>query len=245
MTLEERRAAWNTRARARLEASGPELLPRAVLAHALASSWIPRTNRAAVDACWRAHPIRAERLCRRLASRSGAPPKWRWAIGDQDGLPASFRVPPLPYRERAHRAGPGQCIVCGQTIFRLGWHADYWGSGEPNRRAEWHACCVVAWNFWIAPGNHRKLLSKLQGRKCGLSERRLLRTAEVDHRTPLHQVWRDYRDRPWPELLAFWGMPNLQVVNSTVHTLKSVEEARTRAKARSGQRSDEDQSVIL
>jgi len=245
VSFEERRAAWNTKARATIEASRPELLPRAILTHALASLWIPRTHRAVVDAYWRAHPIRAERLCRRLASRSGGPPDWRWRIGEEDDLPASFRVPPLPYRERVHRSGPGQCIVCGQKIFRFGWHADYWGSGEPNRRAEWHACCVAAWRLWISPASHRKLLSKVQGRKCALSGKRLLRTAEVDHRTPLHQVWREHRDVPWPNLLAFWGMPNLQVVNSTVHTLKSVEEARTRAKARSGPRSDEDQSLIL
>jgi len=232
--LEERRAAWNMRARAALKASGPEVLPLAVTVHALQSSWIPRTNRAAVDAYWRAHPVRAERLSRLLASRSGAPPDWAWRIGDEGDLSPTFRVPPLPYRERAHRLGPGHCLVCGQKVFRLGWHADYLGSGESNGRAEWHACCVAAWRFWTAPGNHRKLLSKLQGRRCALSGRRLLRTAEVDHRTPLHQVWRDYRDRPWRELLAFWGTPNLQVVNSTAHSLKSIEETRTRASARSG-----------
>jgi hypothetical protein len=98
-------------------------------------------------------------------------------------------------------------------VFRFGWHVDQWGLGQPNRRAEWHACCVAAWRFWNAPGHHRKLLSKLQNRRCALSGARLLRTAEVDHCIPLVQVWREYRDQPWPDLLAFWGMPNLQVVN--------------------------------
>ena len=74
----------------------------------------------------------------------------------------------------------------------------------------------------------------MQGRRCALSGSRLLRTAEVDHRTPLFQVWRDHRDRPWAELLSFWGLPNLQVVNSVMHDRKSVEETRTRARLRSG-----------
>ncbi len=234
MRLEERRAIWNTRAQAALDASGREILPSAVLVHAHQSRWIPRTPRAAVDAYWRAHPIRAERLSRLLATRSGTPGGWQWRVGAEDDLPASFRVPPLPYRERGHRAGAGRCVVCGQEVFRFGWHENHWGSATPNRRAEWHACCVAAWKFWLAPGNHRKILSRLQGRKCALSGSRLLRTAEVDHRTPLIQVWRDHGDRPWPELLAFWGMPNLQVVNSIAHNRKSGDEARTRATLRSG-----------
>ncbi len=244
MRLEERRVAWNRRARTALEASGPGVLPPVVLAHALRSYWIPRTGRAAVDAYWRAHPTRAERLSRALASRSEAPPDWRWRIGD-GGQPASFRAPPLPYREPEYREGAGQCIVCGQKVFRFGWHADHWRSGAPNRRAEWHACCVTAWKFWTTPGNHRKLLSKLQGRKCALSGKRLLRTAEVDHRTPLFQVWRDHRDKPWPQLLAFWGVPNLQVVNDAAHLRKSIEETRTRAMLRSGKSDQEAQPVIV
>src|SRR5688500_137845 len=95
--LEERRATWNTRARTALESSGPGVLPRAVLAHALRLPWIPRTSRAAVDAYWAAHPIRAERLSRGLANRSGAPPGWHWRIGADEGPGKSFRMPPLPY----------------------------------------------------------------------------------------------------------------------------------------------------
>jgi hypothetical protein len=34
----------------------------------------------------------------------------------------------------------------------------------------------------------------------------------VDHRVPLFQVWSEHRDLPWPKLLDFWGMPNLQIV---------------------------------
>src|SRR5687768_18508777 len=97
------------RARAALEASGAEVLPLAVTVHALQSSWIPRTNRAAVDAYWRAHPVRAERLSRLLASRSGAPPDWAWRIGD---------------RSEERRVG--------KECRSRGWS---WQGGEPGRRA--------------------------------------------------------------------------------------------------------------
>jgi hypothetical protein len=42
---------------------------------------------------------------------------------------------------------------------------------------------------------------------------------------PLFKVWRDYRDRSWPALLAFWGVPNLKVINRAVHVEKSAREA--------------------
>ena len=44
-------------------------------------------------------------------------------------------------------------------------------------------------------------------------------------------VWREHRETAWPELLAFWGAPNLQVINRTVHRDKCTSEARDRARA--------------
>jgi hypothetical protein len=225
MSVEARRQAWNARASARIEASG-DRLPAAVLAHALRQRWMPRTLRAAVDAYWRAHPIRAERLARALAARSGTPDGWTWRAGD-----ASFRLPPLPYRLPKAECVPGRCVVCGQPVYALGWHCVRTGAEAPGRAA-WHSACVVAWKFWTAPADHRKILSKLQGRRCALSGSRLLRTAEVDHRVPLFLVWREHRDRPWPELLSFWGRPNLQVVNREAHGEKCVDETRGRAEFR-------------
>ena len=55
-----------------------------------------------------------------------------------------------------------------------------------------------------------------------------LKTAEVDHRTPLFRVWRDHRDLPWPDLLAFWGAPNLQVINRSAHVAKCATEVSER-----------------
>jgi hypothetical protein len=67
----------------------------------------------------------------------------------------SFRVPPAPYRERNYALGPGFCCICGQPVYRFGWHADLWGRGA-NRNAVWHAACVVAWDLWMAPSDYAR-----------------------------------------------------------------------------------------
>jgi hypothetical protein len=62
---------------------------------------------------------------------------------------------------------------------------------------------------------------------------KLWRSAEVDHRVLLFRVWHEHRDLPWPKLLDFWGLPNLQVINRDVHAAKCANEARDRQAARS------------
>ena len=96
----------------------------------------------------------------------------------------------------------------------------------------WHCACVVAWQFWTAPSDYAQLLRRLQARRCGETGGRLWKTAEVDHRIPLFRVWGDHRDAPWPELLGYWGLPNLQVINQDVHIAKCANEARDRRSAR-------------
>ncbi|RED22238.1 hypothetical protein BJ123_14228 [Rhodopseudomonas thermotolerans] len=228
----EEHAKANAAALARLTGRLPDQFPQAVLIHAKARRYVPSTLRAAVDSYWRAHPLRAERLARMLAARSGAPADWQWQLGESEaGLPATFRIPPAPYREKAYQRGPGFCCVCGQPVYRFGWHADLWQAGI-NTNATWHSACVTAWQFWNAPSGHTKLLRRLQGRRCRETNRRLLRTAEVDHLVPLFQVWRQHRDLGWPELLGYWGLPNLQVINREVHAAKCANEARDRRSLR-------------
>ncbi|RXF73580.1 hypothetical protein [Hansschlegelia zhihuaiae] len=226
MTLDARRAAWNEVARSKLTASRDQI-PGPVLVQALARRWTPKTARAAVDFYWRAHPLRADRLARALAAAGAPPPGWRWSAPE---IRAGFRLPPQPFRSASPE--PGRCVVCGQSVFRLGWHVDLWGAGVPNRRAAWHACCVAAWRFWTAPQGARKLIARVQKHKCALGGRRLLKGSEVDHRVPLHEVWRDRRDLPFAKLLGFWGAPNLQVVNAAAHAEKSAREATSRAALR-------------
>jgi hypothetical protein len=117
-------------------------------------------------------------------------------------------------------------------VYRLGWHADLWADGRPNANATWHSACVTAWEFWAAPTAHLRALKLRQQWKCLSSGKRLLKTAEVDHRVPLFSVWADHRDMSWSDLLAFWGGPNLQVINKTAHAEKCAREATSRARTR-------------
>jgi hypothetical protein len=225
-------SAWlerrNARALVRFNAALPEKnFPKIVLRHALAARWTPELPSRAVEAYWRAHPLRADRLARALARLSGAPPGWHWDGG------AAFRMPPAPYREAAFARGPGHCCVCGQPVFRFGWHRPLSPDERPNRRARWHAACVAAWKFWNAPSDQVRILKRVQNRRCAASGRRLLRGAEVDHRVPLFRVRREHRDAPWPDLLAFWGAPNLQVVNRGAHVQKCAAEAAERSRTAS------------
>jgi hypothetical protein len=226
---QRRKDAQNRRSRERLLQRLPQPFPKPVLDRALRRPFIPPTPRLAINSYWSGHPLRAERLARALARSSGAPAGWRWRLGEEhdSGLPATFRTPPTPYRESAYSLGPGACCICGQPIYRFGWHSDLWQTGI-NKNAVWHAACVVAWEFWNAPNDQARLLRRLQSRRCGASGRRLRKDAQVDHRIPLFQVWQDYRDRPWPDLLAYWGLPNLQVINRDVHIEKSAQETRQR-----------------
>jgi hypothetical protein len=173
--------------------------------------------------------LRADRLTRALARRSGTPDGWTWRLKSEreKDLPVSFRSPPAPYREKSFSRGPGFCCVCGQPVYRLGWHEDLWDRG-PNKNATWHTACVVSWRLWNAPSDHAKLLRRLQQRRCAESGARLWKTSEVDHRVPLFRVWREHREMDWPPLLAFWGLPNLQVINRDAHTEKCAAEAGTR-----------------
>ncbi len=50
-----------------------------------------------------------------------------------------------------------------------------------------------------------------------------------DHRIPLFQVWRDHRCEEWPKLLAYWGLPNFQVINRDAHVAKCAIEVRYKA----------------
>jgi len=235
---QDQKAERNRQSLARLTKALPRIFPPAVLLRALGRPFVPPTPRLAIDSYWRAHPLRADRLARALAARSGAPDGWTWRLGDgrlgdkaKSGLSATFRTPPAPYRERAYAKGPGFCCVCGQPVFRFGWHADLWRSGI-NKNAVWHCACVIAWQFWNAPSGETRLLRRLQTRRCGATGGRLWKNAEVDHRMPLFRVWGEYRETPWPALLDYWGLPNLQLINRDAHVAKCAIEAQDRRTAR-------------
>src|SRR5262245_25957154 len=103
MKMSEWRAERNRRSVKRLTKALPPMFPAPVLTHALGRPFIPPTPRHAVDAYWRTHPVRADRLARWLATQSGAPAGWNWSLDAEraNGQAASFRMPPAPYREGA------------------------------------------------------------------------------------------------------------------------------------------------
>jgi hypothetical protein len=234
---QEQKAERNRQSIARLTRALPEIFPPAVLLRALGRPFVPPTPRLAIDGYWRAHPLRADRLARSLARLSGAPAGWTWRLGEprkkrsKNGLPMNFRTPPAPYRESAYSRGAGFCCVCGQEVYRFGWHVDLWDAG-PNKNARWHCACAVAWQFWTAPSEEARLLRRLQARRCAESGGRLWKNAEIDHRVPLFRVWNERRETPWPKLLDYWGLPNLQAINRDAHAAKCADEARERSEAR-------------
>jgi hypothetical protein len=189
----------NRKALARLDKALPEVFPAPALTHAMGRRFAPPRPRLAIDSYWRAHPVRADRLARAVAAKSGGPAGWTWRLADEkpdrvrrrgrktdnekpDWLMWSFRVPPAPYRERNYALGPGFCRICGQPVYGFGWHVDLWGRGA-NRNAIWHAACVVAWDMWMAPSDYARVLKRLQQRRCAQTGGRLWKTAEVDHQS--------------------------------------------------------------
>src|SRR5258705_7264772 len=115
------RAERNRKALARLTKALPTPFPAPVLTSALKRAFTPPTPRLAIDGYWRVPPLRADRLARALAAKSGAPAGWTWRLaeGRASQLTKSFRLPPAPYRERAHAHGRSFCCVCGQPVYRL------------------------------------------------------------------------------------------------------------------------------
>jgi hypothetical protein len=102
---QEDKAERNRQSLARLTRALPPIFPAVVLSRAVSRPFVLPTPRFAIDSYWRAHPIRADRLARALAARSGAPKGWIWRLDNhrKNGLPATFRTPPAPYREPAAR----------------------------------------------------------------------------------------------------------------------------------------------
>src|SRR5579863_6782283 len=93
-TWQDQKAERNRQSVARLTKALPQIFPPFVLSRALGRSFVPPTPRLAIDSYWRAHPLRADRLARALAGKSGAPDGWTWRLSDKrkSGLPATFRI---------------------------------------------------------------------------------------------------------------------------------------------------------
>ena len=157
MTESTWRAQRNAKALARLQCNLPEIFPAPVLRHALARPFVPPTPRRAIEAYWREHPIRAEKLARALASLSSVPAGWAWQV-DVRKSPLGFRAPPAPFREQTHvkvRAiaacagrrcsGLDGIAICGATSVRTRTRAGMPAASRPGsfgrRRATTFGTC--------------------------------------------------------------------------------------------------------
>ena len=166
---------------------------------------------------WRAHPLRADRLARALAARSGQPDGWTWQLGKARARPAGD----LPYAARAlsrsaSRAGRRLLLRVRTGVYQFGWHVDLWGNG-PNKRAPGTAPAS-------SPGNsgmrreQAPLLRRLQARRCGQTGGRLEERGGGPSRAALSRLER-ISGYAMAGLLDYWGMPNLQVINRDAHVL--------------------------
>jgi hypothetical protein len=229
-TWQAEKAERNQRSLARLRRALPIVFPPAVLARALDRPFIPPTPRLAIESYWRAHPLRAERLARALAARTGPPTGWTWRMSQNpQNRPTSNISRATSSVPRAGIQLRRRLLLCVRsTRLQARLAQGSWDTG-PNKNAVWHCACVVAWQFWNAPNGETPVLRRLQGRRCGQTGGRLWKDAEVDHRVPLFRVWRDHRNEGWPNLLSYWGLPNLQLINRKVHVEKCAIEARYRA----------------
>jgi hypothetical protein len=119
------KAERNRQSLARLNKALPSIFPSAVLSWALTRPFVPPTPRLAVDSYWRAHPIRADRLARALAVRSGAPRGWTWQLDGtgKHGLPITRTLS----RTRIHkRSGILLCVWPAGLSLRLAHRSVGW-----------------------------------------------------------------------------------------------------------------------
>lgn len=194
----------------------------------------PLTPRDKVDFYWRKNRQRAICLTMALCRKRGKPRGWSWERWVEDeyqkklerdryckargwriwGNPArrDFRSVPLPLDGRG---GPGHCRMCAQPIYALGWHKPWGSSINPNKQANWHACCGYVYSIMQQP--------------------LFLNGHEADHIYPLYRAFRDFsRFGDWPFIMNFWLPVNIQYLTPEEHKLKSKQEAQERAAFRKG-----------
>jgi hypothetical protein len=160
--------------------------------------------------------VECEAIALDRCRKSGLVEGYRWA--------AKGRTPPLPFHSFVH--DKAKCRVCGQPT---------------KGRLTWHHQCVTAYLMWTKPADYAGTISFRQGGLCAITRipigppaRTYISQVEIDHETPIYRVRREMADRPWFELLPFWGLANLRAITVEAHKTKSATEARERAAHRTG-----------
>ena len=169
----------------------------------LREGWTPRM---AIDQYFYQDLPRAIRLSMMMCHWTGPPEGYRWGdpLHHQWGRKPSFhlRTPPMPYGNNSPY-WCGGCPLCGCEVYALGWHEPW---GKQDRRASWHAACVVTWRFMTKPAD---FICTAPGH-------------EADHIVPLWRAYRMHRETdPWPICLRWWLPGNLQSIPSSQHVEKT------------------------
>jgi hypothetical protein len=251
--MSEWRAAINRKALARLDKALPAIFPQGVLIHALQRRFMPPMPRLAVDSYWRAHPVRADRLARALACRQRRAGRVALAAcfgGRGAASPAGF-----PRSRSAGRTGASACAASRPDAGRpdLADPAGALSRARPRARAgvllrvrpaglplrlacgfvgprrqhERRLACCLRGRLGFMDGAERSCRRAQTAATTAL--RRDRRTAVADRRgrsshTAVPGLARASRPR-LAAAAAFWGVPNLQVINRRVHVAKCAAEA--------------------
>lgn len=158
-----------------------------------------------------------------------------WVKGDP-------RKPPLPGFWRIHgvkQKGHNFCPVCTGPTFHDGdWRFE---AAAPRWNRSWHAPCLHTSFVWTRYADYAGFLARRQGGVCPETGEAILTDGphgyvkggvEVDHIVPLWKVRLEGGKHPWPGVLRFWGLRNLQALSSVGHKRKTKREAAERAKCR-------------
>ena len=198
----------------------PEVFPEAVPVHALSRPFLPATPRRTVDSYWRYHPIRADKLARALAALTRAPEGWGGESESRNrGHWLVFGYHQPHFANRPIRRAPAIAVCAGSPYFGSAGIATF---GGPAPKSERYMAQLLRCGLELMDCAERSCPAPEGSSEAPLSRNRrtTFKNAEADHHVPLFKVWHDYRDRPWPALLAFWGVPNLQVINRSAHVEK-------------------------
>ena len=228
MKMSETRELYNRRAMARLTRALPDIFPAPVLVHALSRRWtpaMPRISRSmriggrilsapiASRAHWHARVARRRldvanrigcRIARVLLDSTGTLP--RGEIFSRCRLLLRLRPARLSLRLAQ---GPVECRPKPSRNLAHGLRRSV--AVVERLRVHMTGCCGGFNHFDVR-------------RPDGVFSRQPRSTTTM----PLFRVWREQRDTPWPALLGYWGVPNLQVINREAHAAKCAVEANYR-----------------
>ena len=217
----------------RLTRALPGIFPSNVLSRALNRPFVPPTPRLAINSYWRAHPIRADRLARRVrpaAERLTGGPGGLAKTARADCRPPSERRPRRIAKTHTRRV-PASAACAGNRCIALAGMS-ICGIAVPTRMQIGTAPASL-------PGNSG-MCRVTRPACCGVSKHAAVAKPADDYGRPPRLTTEsrcfgygaNTGMRHGRHLLDYWGLPNLRVINRDAHAAKCAAEARDRCTAR-------------